>query len=135
MSQRSLNNFNFGNSFTKYYSSVLKITIFCAYESGLNRACLELRLNFSSSGQYVFWHSSAHILGEAMEKLYGGHLCYGPPIEEGFYYDMWCERYFISLQKIFTTVLEILFNILCHYFCCKIFPFIKKIEFPLKCKQ
>lgn len=46
MSQRSLNNFNFGNSFTKYYSSVLKITIFCAYESGLNRACLELKVEF-----------------------------------------------------------------------------------------
>ncbi|EUB58347.1 Threonine--tRNA ligase, cytoplasmic [Echinococcus granulosus] len=42
-------------------------------------------------GQYVFWHSSAHIMGEAMERLYGGHLCYGPPIEEGFYYDMWME--------------------------------------------
>jgi len=39
-------------------------------------------------GQYVFWHSSAHILGEAMERHYGGCLCYGPPIEEGFYYDM-----------------------------------------------
>lgn len=44
-----------------------------------------------------------------MEKLYGGHLCYGPPIEEGFYYDMWCERYFISLQEIFTTMLDIIF--------------------------
>lgn len=42
-------------------------------------------------GEYVFWHSSAHMLGEAMERLYGGHLCYGPPIEEGFYYDMWTE--------------------------------------------
>lgn len=36
----------------------------------------------------VFWHSSAHILGEAMERHTGGHLCYGPPIQEGFYYDM-----------------------------------------------
>lgn len=26
-----------------------------------------------------------------MERCYGGHLCYGPPIEEGFYYDMYCE--------------------------------------------
>ncbi|ELU14394.1 hypothetical protein CAPTEDRAFT_158346 [Capitella teleta] len=42
-------------------------------------------------GQYVFWHSTAHILGEAMERHYGGHLCYGPPIEEGFYYDMALE--------------------------------------------
>lgn len=39
----------------------------------------------------VFWHSSAHILGEAMERVYGGHLCYGPPIEDGFYYDMYTE--------------------------------------------
>lgn len=38
--------------------------------------------------QAVFWHSSAHIMGEAMERIYGGHLCYGPPICDGFYYDM-----------------------------------------------
>lgn len=42
-------------------------------------------------GQAVFWHSSAHILGECMETAYGGHLCYGPPIENGFYYDMYHE--------------------------------------------
>ncbi|XP_034093049.1 threonine--tRNA ligase 1, cytoplasmic isoform X2 [Gymnodraco acuticeps] len=41
--------------------------------------------------QAVYWHSSAHILGEAMEKVYGGCLCYGPPIENGFYYDMFLE--------------------------------------------
>ncbi|CAN8029032.1 unnamed protein product [Ixodes persulcatus] len=39
-------------------------------------------------GQQVFWHSSAHIMGEALERIYGGCLCYGPPIEGGFYYDM-----------------------------------------------
>lgn len=42
-------------------------------------------------GKAVFWHSSAHIMGEAMERMYGGHLCYGPPIENGFYYDMFLE--------------------------------------------
>jgi threonyl-tRNA synthetase len=38
----------------------------------------------------VFWHSSAHILGEALERKYSGaKLCTGPPIEEGgFYYDV-----------------------------------------------
>ncbi|XP_055386154.1 threonine--tRNA ligase 1, cytoplasmic isoform X2 [Condylostylus longicornis] len=46
--------------------------------------------------QAVFWHSSAHIMGEAMERIYGGHLCYGPPIESGFYYDMFLEGEGIS---------------------------------------
>lgn len=47
-------------------------------------------------GQAVFWHSSAHILGEAMERVYGGHLCYGPPIENGFYYDMYSDDFKVS---------------------------------------
>lgn len=28
------------------------------------------------------------MLGEACERVYAGHLCYGPPIVDGFYYDM-----------------------------------------------
>lgn len=51
-------------------------------------ASLELLKFDDPDGRYVFWHSSAHILGEAMERHYGGHLCYGPPIEDGFFYDM-----------------------------------------------
>merc|ERR1712223_517952 len=47
-------------------------------------------------GKKVFWHSSAHILGEAMERVYAGHLCYGPPIEEGFYYDMHSDNYRVT---------------------------------------
>jgi threonyl-tRNA synthetase len=35
----------------------------------------------------VFWHSSAHVLGECMEKKYGAHLTIGPPVQDGFYYD------------------------------------------------
>ncbi|XP_058492874.1 threonine--tRNA ligase 1, cytoplasmic [Solea solea] len=46
--------------------------------------------------QAVYWHSSAHILGEAMERVYGGCLCYGPPIESGFYYDMFLENEGVS---------------------------------------
>ena len=38
-------------------------------------------------GKMVFWHSSAHILGESLECLKGCHLTIGPPIEGGFYYD------------------------------------------------
>ncbi|XP_067002858.2 threonine--tRNA ligase 1, cytoplasmic isoform X2 [Anabrus simplex] len=48
--------------------------------------------------QQVFWHSTAHILGEAMERVYGGCLCYGPPIENGFYYDMYIDDKQVSNQ-------------------------------------
>ena len=47
-------------------------------------------------GKYVFWHSTAHLMGEAMELAYGGCLCYGPPIESGFYYDMYLENRLFS---------------------------------------
>ena len=51
-----------------------------------------LKFDDDDEAKAVFWHSSAHILGEAMERCYGGHLCYGPPIESGFYYDMYSDE-------------------------------------------
>ncbi|KAG8958477.1 threonyl-tRNA synthetase [Tulasnella sp. 419] len=39
-------------------------------------------------GKKVFWHSSAHVLGEASEKHYGCNLCLGPPTDDGFFYEM-----------------------------------------------
>ncbi|CAB08788.1 Threonine--tRNA ligase, cytoplasmic [Schizosaccharomyces pombe] len=39
-------------------------------------------------GKRVFWHSSAHILGEATELSFHCHLCIGPPTDEGFFYEM-----------------------------------------------
>merc|ERR1712168_28240 len=59
-------------------------------------ASLQLIKFEDEEGQMVFWHSSAHILGEAMERVYAGCLCYGPPIEEGFYYDMASDYYRVS---------------------------------------
>jgi threonyl-tRNA synthetase len=35
----------------------------------------------------TFWHSSAHVLGQALELQYGVDLTIGPALEEGFYYD------------------------------------------------
>ncbi|XP_056622724.1 threonine--tRNA ligase 1, cytoplasmic isoform X4 [Triplophysa dalaica] len=52
---------------------------------------LELLRFDHEDAQAVYWHSSAHILGEAMERFYGGCLCYGPPIENGFYYDLFLD--------------------------------------------
>jgi threonyl-tRNA synthetase len=40
-------------------------------------------------GKNTFWHSSAHLLAEALEELYPGiKFGIGPPIETGFYYDV-----------------------------------------------
>lgn len=42
-----------------------------------------------TDGKKTFWHSSAHLLAEALESLYPGiKLGIGPPIENGFYYDI-----------------------------------------------
>jgi threonyl-tRNA synthetase len=40
-------------------------------------------------GKSTFWHSSAHLLAEALEAFYPGvKFAIGPPIENGFYYDV-----------------------------------------------
>jgi len=40
-------------------------------------------------GRAVFWHSSAHLLAQAVKELFPqAKLAIGPPIEEGFYYDI-----------------------------------------------
>ncbi len=40
-------------------------------------------------GKYAFWHSSAHLLAEALEALHPSvKFGIGPPIENGFYYDV-----------------------------------------------
>lgn len=40
-------------------------------------------------GKSTFWHSSAHLMAEALEALYPGiKFGIGPPVENGFYYDV-----------------------------------------------
>ncbi|PWH86544.1 threonine--tRNA ligase [Brumimicrobium oceani] len=40
-------------------------------------------------GKSTMWHSSAHLMAEALESLYPGiKLAIGPPIKSGFYYDV-----------------------------------------------
>ncbi|KAI5302159.1 threonyl-tRNA synthetase, partial [Ascosphaera atra] len=42
----------------------------------------------SEEGRQVFWHSSAHALGEACECEFGCMLSHGPPTAQGYFYDM-----------------------------------------------
>ncbi len=42
-----------------------------------------------AEGKHTFWHSSAHLLAEALQELYPGvKFGIGPAIENGFYYDV-----------------------------------------------
>ncbi|KAJ2471050.1 threonyl-tRNA synthetase [Coemansia sp. RSA 2322] len=55
----------------------------------LEESCKLELLDFENSeGKQVYWHSSAHILGEACELHFGGLLCNGPPTEDGFFYNI-----------------------------------------------
>ncbi|KAL8909309.1 MAG: hypothetical protein Q9207_000319 [Kuettlingeria erythrocarpa] len=55
----------------------------------LEKDCRISYLPFTSTeGRNVFWHSSAHVLGEAAECQYNCLLSHGPPVEQGFFYDM-----------------------------------------------
>ncbi|KYQ94021.1 threonyl-tRNA synthetase [Tieghemostelium lacteum] len=52
----------------------------------------------TEAGKKTFWHSSAHILGQAMERIYGGSLCIGPATADGFYYDMAMTDNYVSQE-------------------------------------
>ena len=62
-------------------------------------------------GKQTMWHSSAHLMAEALESLYPGiKLGIGPAIENGFYYDIDFGDYSISSDdfvKIETKMLEL----------------------------
>lgn len=52
-------------------------------------ATLKLLTWKDEAGKSTMWHSSAHLLAEALESLYPGvKFWVGPPIENGFYYDV-----------------------------------------------
>ncbi|NVO11726.1 MAG: threonine--tRNA ligase [Bacteroidales bacterium] len=52
-------------------------------------ATLRLHKWDDEQGKHAFWHSSAHLMAEAIESLYpGAKFGIGPSIENGFYYDV-----------------------------------------------
>ena len=54
-----------------------------------NDASLKLLTWDDADGKNTFWHSSAHLLAEAVESIYPGvKFWVGPPVDNGFYYDM-----------------------------------------------
>jgi threonyl-tRNA synthetase len=62
-------------------------------------------------GKFAYWHSSAHLMAEAIEALFPGtRFGIGPPIEEGYYYDIDTNGHSLSpedLQKIEDRMYEL----------------------------
>ena len=52
-------------------------------------ACVELYKFEDEQGKHTFWHTSAHLLAEALQELYPGiQFGFGPAVESGFFYDV-----------------------------------------------
>jgi threonyl-tRNA synthetase len=65
----------------------------------------------SPEGKEVYRHSSAHLLAQAVKRLFpGAKLAIGPPIEDGFYYDIDYERPFTpdDLAKLEAAIAEVI---------------------------
>ncbi|MGH2349364.1 MAG: threonine--tRNA ligase, partial [bacterium] len=73
-------------------------------------AAVEL-LDFDApEGREVYWHSSAHLLAQAVKELFPeAKLAIGPPIEHGFYYDIDIRRPFepADLERIEARMREL----------------------------
>ncbi len=64
----------------------------------------------SDEGPEIFWHSSAHIMAQAVQELFPNvKVTIGPAIENGFYYDFDIDEAFTEadLEKIEKKMLEI----------------------------
>ena len=69
-------------------------------------ATLQLLTWKDDDGKSTYWHSSAHLMAEAIESLFpGAKFAIGPPIDKGFYYDIdfgdvsFSSEHFDALEK------------------------------------
>lgn len=66
-------------------------------------SALKLFTFASAEGKDAFWHTSSHLMAQAVKRLFpGARLAIGPAIDNGFYYDFEVERNFTpeDLQRI-----------------------------------
>ncbi len=78
------------NEFVDFHTPLMEEGVFCLLPVDDERA-------------YPFlWHTTSHIMAQAIKRLYDVNLTIGPSIEEGFYYDMEREEPFTEedLKKI-----------------------------------
>lgn len=73
-------------------------------------ASVEILTFSDDEGKEVYWHSTAHVMAQAVQDLFPtAKVTIGPPIENGFYYDFDVDRPFTpdELEKIEARMLEI----------------------------
>ncbi len=73
----------------KVLSAKINGEIWDAHRPITEDSTIELKTWDDTEGKATFWHSSAHLMAEALEALYPGvKLGIGPAISNGFYYDV-----------------------------------------------
>ena len=56
-------------------------------------------------GKHAFWHTSAHLLAEALQELYPGiQFGFGPAVENGFFYDVLLKNGEMIKESDFPTI-------------------------------
>ena len=60
---------------------------------------METKNSIDEDGSTAYWHSAAHVLGQALERSFGVQLTIGPALKEGFYYDCYAGKETINEEK------------------------------------
>ena len=70
-------------------------------------ATVELYKFEDEEGKHTFWHTSAHLLAEALQELYPGiQFGFGPAVENGFFYDVMPPKGTIISENDFPKIEE-----------------------------
>ena len=68
-------------------------------------ANVELYKFEDEQGKHTFWHTSAHLLAEALQELYPGiQFGFGPAVESGFFYDVMPAEGQVISENDFTKI-------------------------------
>ncbi len=76
-----------------------------------NDSSVEIVTFSSKEGREIYWHSTAHLMAQAVKQLFpSAKVAIGPAIEEGFYYDFEFDRPFTpeDLEKIEKRMTELI---------------------------
>ncbi len=115
--------------FKKYGASLPKSTVAAVLDGNLvdwhKKITSGQKLEFVSfddpRGKYIYWHTSAHILAQAILRHFpNAKPTIGPPIDQGFYYDFadltFSENDFKTIELEMQKIINANLPISCHYY-------------------